>query len=308
MKTSRRQFVEQCALGAAAFGARTLTAADLPVPRSLFDGKSLAGWHAVPRLTVPKDPRFSQLPTDQLRAAVVRWHQADAAQHERLEHTGSWRVEDGAIIGGQQPEKRLGAYLLTDEKFGDFDLTIEARPDWPVDTGIMVRAHELGGIGFQVLLDHRPDGGVAGVFGNNIGNFLAAPFTINGDKEPGFRVTNLRPGGVESQFAAPRMQYAATFADFVKVWRLNDWNRIRIRCQGELPVITTWVNDLKICVLDTAGIQTPGFDAGKVRERLGPKGHIGFEVHDVNPKNPLGDDRWARGAVCRWRKVMITEL
>ena len=31
-----------------------------------------------------------------------------------------------------------GLYLLSDETFEDFELQLEARPDWPVDTGILV--------------------------------------------------------------------------------------------------------------------------------------------------------------------------
>ncbi|MGH7139906.1 MAG: hypothetical protein ACREHD_29560 [Pirellulales bacterium] len=58
----------------------------------------------------------------------------------------------------------------------------------------------------------------------------------------------------------------------------------------------------------TAKIATPGYDTEAVFRRLGRAGHIGFEVHDVNLKSPLGQDRWAIGAVCRWRNISITEL
>ena len=264
----------------------------------------------MPRLSVPKEPRFAKVPAEELFAEVVQWHE----QHEqpfmraRVKHTGVWKAEDGAISGGQQPGSRLGAYLLSDEKFGDFELTLEARPDWPVDTGIMVRAHDLGVIGFQILCDHRPRGGIGGVFGNNVGNFLAAPFHVDGNKEPGFRVANLREGTGEPQFAKPTLSHAASFSDFAKVWQLNEWNRFRIRCVGALPLITVWVNDLKTCELDTSTISTPGYDPALVSHRLGTKGRIGFEVHDVPPNNPIGDDRWAPGAVCRWRNIQITEL
>jgi hypothetical protein len=198
--------------------------------------------------------------------------------------------------------------LLTDDKFADFELELDVRPDWPVDTGIMLRAHELGSIGFQVLLDHRPKGGIGGVYGNSIGGFLAAPFVVDGDKEPGFRVANLREGVRESNFPQPTMNQASTFEEFAKVWRPNDWNHFRIRCVGRLPVITTWINGLQICELDATKITAPGYDADAVFSRIGRAGHIGFEVHDVNLKSPLGQDRWATGAACRWRNIVITEL
>jgi hypothetical protein len=258
---------------------------------------------------VPQGPQFAQLPPEQLKGAVVKWHEEKPEWKPRLDHTGHWEVIDGAIVGRHEPvESQLGAYLLSEQKFADFELELEARPDWPVDTGIMIRAHELGSVGFQILCDHRPKGGVAGVFGNGIGNFRAAPFALDGDKAPGFRVENLREGAQETNFQAPTMNDAATFADFAKVWHANEWNHFRIRCVGRLPVITTWVNGLKICELDAAKITTPGYDAEAVAARLGRSGHIAFEVHDVNLKNPLGQDRWATGAVCRWRNISITEL
>lgn len=104
------------------------------------------------------------------------------------------------------------------------------------------------------------------------------------------------------------MSRAATFADFAKVWRLIDWNQFRIRCIGRLPITTTWVNDLKIRELDTAKIATPGYDPEAVFARLGRAGSLGFEVHDVDLKNPVGQDRWATGAVCRSRNISIPEL
>jgi len=35
-------------------------------------------------------------------------------------HTGRWMVEDGAIVGGQEPPgSKLGAYLVSDATFRD---------------------------------------------------------------------------------------------------------------------------------------------------------------------------------------------
>ena len=312
MITNRRKFISHASVLTALspLTHRVLAAEPIAVTSHLlFDGKSLSGWRAAPRLPVPQGPQFSEIPADQLKEAVVKWYESRPEQRARLEHTGCWEVVDGAIVGGHSPaESQQGAYLLTEQKFADFELELDARPDWPIDTGIMLRAHELGSVGFQVLLDHRPKGGVGGVYGNSIGNFLAAPFTLDGDKLPNFRVANLREGGRETNFQAPLMNYTATFDDFSKVWRANDWNHFRIRCVGRLPLITTWINGLKICELDTQKIETPNYDAESVFAKLGRSGHIGFEVHDVNLNNPLGQDRWATGAVCRWRNISATEL
>ena len=307
---NRRKFIHSTtvlALGAAV--ARTAPSLRAAEKQVLFDGKTLTGWRAAPRLHVPQAPAFAQMGGDELTSAVRAWHAGRAESRALREHTGRWEVVDGAIVGGQQPvDSNLGAYLLSERKFADFELELDARPDWPADTGIMVRANELGSVGFQVLVDYRPKGGIGGIFGNSIGGFLTAPFTLDGDKEPNFGVKNLREGARETQFKALPMNHAATFAEFAKVWRPNDWNRFRIRCVGRLPLITTWVNGLKICELDSAKIEVPGYDPELVFKKIGRAGHIAFEVHDVNLKNPLGQDRWAQGAVCRWRTISVREL
>src|SRR6185436_13675871 len=106
--------------------------------RPLFDGKTLTGWKAVPRLPVPQKPEFAKLPAEELKEAVVNWYKTRPEAQERLTHTGRWEVVEGAIVGGHSPaESQQGAYLLTEQKFADFELELEARPDWPVDTGIM---------------------------------------------------------------------------------------------------------------------------------------------------------------------------
>ena len=307
MNTTRRQFLSTCALGTAALGTSRLAhAASSSGPRSLFDGRTLAGWHAEPRLLIGiNDRRFDGVPPEKLRDAVHAAFAANPQTAERLKNRGVWKVEDGAITGGQMPGTEAGAYLLSDDKFGDFELTVEARPDFPIDTGIMVRAHALGSIGFQVLVDHRKDGAIGGIYGNGLGFFRAYPFVVDGDEEPGFKVTNLRPGMADGPHWKP--DFAATFEDFLKAWRPNEWNTFRIRCTGELPLIETWINGTPIAKLDTAKLadRVPGYDPQTVLKRIGRKGHIAFEVHD-NGKG--GRNRWAPGAVCRWKNVQIAEL
>jgi hypothetical protein len=250
-----------------------------------------------------KDPKIPAAELEaRVRAAVAKTAQGEA----RLKHTGRWVVEDGAIVGGQEPPgSGLGAYLQTEEKFGDFELELDARPDWPIDTGIMVRQHDVGSIGFQVLLDHRPNGGIGGFYGNNTGGFLARNFAVDGDEQPGFRVANLRAGKDESGAKKLALEQGASFDEFMKVWRPDDWNHFRIRCVGRMPVISTWINGLAIAELDTAKIELEGYDPEVIFNRLGREGHIGFEVHD---NGKMGHDRWAPGAVCRWRNIMLKAM
>ena len=289
-----------------AFGAFFSGCSEKPEAVSLFDGKSLEGWHAIPRLYVPSNEEFDKIPSGKLKDAVVQFHREhpEAYMRSKVDNLGVWKVEDGAISGGQVPGTVLGAYLMSDKKYRDFDLTFEAHPDFPTDTGIMIRAHEVGTIGFQILLDYRPNGAMGGVYGNGLWNFRAFPFVINGDEQVNFKVTNLREGYLYRPQFKP--EYAAPIEDFLEAWKRDDWNTIRVRCVGEIPVIETWINGVRITKFDTAklGDYIVGFDPEFLTERLGSEGHIALEVHD----SPNSRERWAPGAVCRWRNIRITEL
>ncbi len=280
----------------------------------MFDGKTLGGWVAIPRVYVPPGGKFVNMPADQLYDAVIKHYENSDGQinripdRQRVKNTGVWKVEDGVVIGAQTPGSIAGAYLMSGKTYGDFELTLEANPDYPIDTGIMVRAHKLGSVGYQVLVDHRPNGTIGGVYGNSVGGFFAYPFVFDADEEPLHRVANFRPGDPNAlQFRGGQFQtdYAASLDDFVKVWKPNDWNKIRIRCTGRLPLIETWINDVAIAKIDTATLAdiVPGYDPEAIFQRIGREGHIGLEVHDSPTR-----DRWAPGARCRWRNVQIREL
>ena len=104
----------------------------------------------------------------------------------------------------------------------------------------------------------------------------------------------------------PRLTYAADVGDVLKVWRWDDWNELRIRSVGPLPVITTRVNGLKVAELDTATLRSPNYDAGAVHALLGERGHIALEVHDNDEM--FGEARWGKGAQCLWRNIRIKDL
>ena len=144
----------------------------------LFDGVSLTGWSAIPRhygQLYPGGPGVLDVNTDFPRDYNS---QADA-------HPAAWSVEDGAIVGRQQPEgSGYGGYLISDRGYGDFELRLEANPDWPADTGIMVRRRRDSWEGLQVLIDHRQSGSIGGFYGNGIGGFHAVPFALDARRAP----------------------------------------------------------------------------------------------------------------------------
>lgn len=279
-------------LGSSVFGENT-TPKRTEVPkgfRPIFDGKTLNGWHAVPR-----NPKQSP------------------------SNTGRFVVEDGVLIGGQEPPgSGLGAYLVSDETFGDFELLMDAKPDWPVDTGIMVRCSPVGKPGYQVQMDHRKSGSIGGFYGNGgaqgteLGRFKANAYAFDAEYDANGHPIRLIVDTPATTLEAitdeniKQLQYFAPSDVFLKTWKWADWNTLRIRCVGKCPVLTTWINGVKICELDTAKIDWLGYDKDEVLRVLGTSGHIAIEVHDNDAR--LGDARWGRGKVSRWRNIYVKNL
>ncbi|MDB5561001.1 MAG: hypothetical protein JWN11_419 [Hyphomicrobiales bacterium] len=267
----------------------------------IFDGKTLAGWHAVPRLPVPRAPGDPAIDT------------TTEAYRRAAANTGKWTAEEGAIVGRQDPPgSKLGGYLVSDGVFGDFELVFEARPDWPADTGIMVRATTLGSQGFQILLDHRKSGNIGGFYGNGIGGFHAINYCLDAVYNAHGTASGLRledPATSIEQITPEKrslLDYAATGEAFLAAWKWDGWNEFRIRVEGASPRISVHINGVAISVIDTAKMQHPKYDAAAVRQLLGPRGHIAFEIHDNDPG--MGEARWAPHAACRWRNIRVREL
>ncbi|MHC2990174.1 hypothetical protein OB13_00695 [Pontibacter sp. HJ8] len=144
--------------------------------KPIFNGKNLKGWHS-----------------------------------SRTSHQGTTpdvRVEDGAIVLRQQPYGQ-GGVLLTDKKYKNFELYLEAKIDSFSNGGIFIRSSESG-IAYQIELDEA-----AGSTGN-----------LYGERMP-----------VSTVMQA---------TDLEKVWKPNDWNSFRIRMVGEVPCITLWVNGVQM--------------------------------------------------------------
>jgi hypothetical protein len=273
--------------------------------RTLFDGHTLDGWRAIPRVYGkwnPGGPAVTEL--------MAQYGIETPADPES--YPATWAVEDGAIVG-RQAKMGYGGYLLSEETFGDFELELEMRPDWPADTGVMVRRQRDSWEGFQILVDHRPSGGIGGFYGNGLAGFSAVPFAVDAVLDSEGRPMGLRADDpvTSAEPVTPdkiaRLCYAAKVEDFLDVWRWGDWNALRVRCVGgALPVITAWVNGLRIGEVDTATLQSPGYDAAAVAALLGERGHIAFEVHDHD--SHFGQARGGPGAACRWRNIRIREV
>ena len=67
-------------------------------------------------------------------------------------------------------------------------------------------------------------------------------------------------------------------------------------CKGRFPVITTWINDVKIAGIDMNQLDASHFDR-TAAERLGTRGHISLEVHD---NDQMGEARWGKNSATRF--------
>lgn len=273
MKSSdltRRSFVLRSTAGLALGAAASLPAA-AGTGRSLFNGSDLAGWHKPPK---------------------------------RIGHGtgGHWFVKDSVLSGEQDPPgSGNGGILLSDRKFGDFDLELEMNPDWGPDSGVFFRCTEEGH-GFQMYVDYHDNGNVGHLRGEMPGAFALMPFKIFGATDKTGKLTGLTTGPDPrvAKWPADVYRHICTPEAFLKVWKLNDWNHCRLKCVGKYPRVNVWINGLHLCDWDGATCTLPGYDRERVFNILGRSGSIGLQVH--------GGKSWPDGAQVHWRKLRVTEL
>lgn len=232
---------------------------------SLFDGKTLKGWH--------KNP-------------------------EKIGHGtgGRWTVEDGAIAGEQDPPgSGNGGILLTDRKFGDFELSIDLKPDWGVCSGLFVRSNDQGQC-FQMMVDYHEAGNVGHIYGEGAGGFNNRPFEIFGKYE-GEKLTSLftKPNDAKVPPA-----FSIDGDAWVKAWKVGDWNTAKVRVEGSPAKIVTWINGIKVSEFDGTTFDGANYDKDGVVKLLGKEGSIAVQVH--------GGKSWPEGAKCRWKNIKVKPL
>lgn len=241
----------------------------------LFDGKSLAGWH--------KNP-------------------------QRIGHGtgGTWNVEDGAICGQQDPPgSGNGGILLSDRKFADFELRLEMKPDWGVDSGVFLRCTPQGQC-YQMMVDYHDAGNVGHIYGEGTGGFNNRPFLIDGkyDERRNLLGLTTRPSGLKVPPA-----YSCSPEQFVKAWKINDWNEARLRVEGQPPRITTWINGLKITEFDGASYDGPGYDKQRVGQVLGREGRpAGRRPKILSSRETVTMKRHAYLAIAAMAALGVTAL
>lgn len=240
----------------------------------LFDGKTLAGWHT---------------------------------NKQKIGHGtgGHWQVENGVLTGEQDPPgSGNGGILMTDKKFGDFELLIDLAPDWGVDSGIFLRTNPQGEC-FQVYVDYHDKGDVGFVSTERVAGkqrMYIRPFYIDGvhDSHGNLSGFDTRPDDRQEAWGKGFLRYHCTPEQWKKAWKIGAWNTLRIRCVGKYPKITTWINGTRIAEFDGNTSRSPLYKKEEIFDALGKEGAVALQVH--------GGNIWRPGAKCRWKNIRIKPL
>jgi hypothetical protein len=221
---------------------------------------------------------------------LTGWHISTTNHHGT---TPAYRVVHGMIVGTQNPLGQ-GGILLTDRKYRNLELYVEVKPDYGCDSGLFFRSSEAGEA-YQVTMDYLPGGGMGGIYGERltgVGGRGNAPGTGRGAAATTPPVPPATPppppvvGGIPLGSTTPQGTAA-----WMKAWKREDWNAVRVRFVGEAPHITVWINDQQI----TDFTDTANHAAGGITE-----GPIAIQVH--------GGNRWVPGGLWRWRTIAVKEL
>ncbi len=163
----------------------------------------------------------------------------------------TYELVNGEIIGTSTP-KTPNTFLVTKERFGDFELILEATQHIDLNSGIQVRSNVVpradGDIrsgrvtGYQVELDPSPRAFSAGIY------------------------DEARRGWLATLFNNPAARAA---------FKQGEWNQVQVVARG--PLIRTWINGVPASTL---------FDA------LDAEGHIALQVHDVGDRQDPISVRW----------------
>lgn len=192
-----------------ALATATATAQE-PGWESLFDGKSLAGWHVSAK-----------------------------TGHSRTSQNmsgGRWVVEDSAVVGSQDVPGN-GGIVLTDREFGNFEVVVEMRNDFGPDSGLFLRSTE-DGKAYQAMIDYHAGGNLMGIYGEGLGG---KPHIRNYNFEDVVTKINLKAIG------DPAVPFPVLPEAWPAFWRHGEWNELRARIVGgDKPTITTWINGVKI--------------------------------------------------------------
>ena len=174
------------------------------------------------------EPGFKSLTTGK---DLAGWHKNPAKIHHGT--GGRWVIQDGAILGKQDPPgSGNGGILLSDEKYGDFEVIFEVKPTWGMDSGFFLRSTERGEC-YQIMVDYYENGDVGEIYRERLDGMTNRTFLLEGIFSDESKKTLV---GVKAT-QAPRNDKGAGGSPFFKledwprIWKVNDWNTVRARVE-----------------------------------------------------------------------------
>ena len=121
---------------------------------------------------------------------------------------GVWTVENGALVADQEKDHK-GGLIGTEAKYSDYEIELEFKADYPVDTGLFLRVRE-DGMGYQITIDNRDGGFIGSLYAPAAGDFIQQN------------------------------------KDWPKHFKKDDWNKLRARIVGQPAHVQAWLNDVKM--------------------------------------------------------------
>jgi hypothetical protein len=220
---------------------------------SLFDGKTLDGWHV----------------------SAKSGHSRTSGNKSG----GKWVVEDGAIVGSQDMPGN-GGLIVTDKKFKNYEIALEMKNDFGLDSGLFLRSTE-DGKAYQAMIDYYESGNLMGIYGEGIGgfhqrnfSFLATPDKITADVKGKDKSPTPLPVSPEK---------------WPEFWKHGEWNELRARITANPPSITTWIKGVKFA------------EFTDTEKRLPDDGMVSLQVHGGAPERFFGK-------MVRYRNIRIKVL
>jgi hypothetical protein len=172
---------------------------------TIFDGKSLDGWHVSAQ-------------TGHSRAS-------------KNKSGGRWVVENGVMVGSQDIPGN-GGIIITDKKYKNFEVVLEMNNDFGPDSGLFLRSNDKGQA-YQAMIDYHVKGNLMGIYGEGLGG---KPNVKNFDFLDD--VTKIRK--VDCPFPLP-----VSPEHWPEFWKHGEWNTLRARIVGNPPTLTTWIRGVK---------------------------------------------------------------
>ena len=195
---------------------------------------------------------------------LTGWHSSHTTHHGS--HVGA-SVEDGAIALSQDPFGQ-GGILLTDRAYRNYELYLETKLPWGINSGIFLRSSESGSA-YQIEL-----------LGGGTGN-----------------TGSLISEGMPLSKPAPTAEPA-------KLWKQDDWNSFRVRVEGDAPHMTLWVNGVQ--VWDVQEDKNDKI-AGETTGLIGLQSHYTGTFEPVADFTCCPTN-WKPGSVIYFRNIAIKEL